>query len=382
MNESIDKLLVEIAKESDRIVRESVAVYYTPTEGDTEKLHDYNIKMIEINNFFKMFTIKRDYPENHGEVFADYDILCEYLDRFNLNYIDVYNILLFFMIKNVHSGILSTESLLVDLKQIDSSGYSKEVIDFVKDLIVEDGLQKFMNKISYISDKEIKARELISSFVIDLEPYYSLTKIINDSLISKMDSYDETDVKVIEKYLIDSKVSDKSRICFMKVINKNLSKRKSSSMVTSGFYQVPSNKDAISSHEYKKTEKEIRKIYNSKKKDLKSELTYEEMLELASKMVKIGYADQDIMDFFKIAMERQERVVDIAYFIEYYDKYKYYIDPERMEMIETYLGEMIICNDDDYNFWKEEVLSLLVSCSTQFNKKYNYELELVKSVNK
>ena len=378
MNESIDKFLLEVAKESDRIVNESIILYFNPTPGDTEKLHNNEIKMTEIHNFSKMFTLKRDYPDNHGEVFADFKIFCEYLDRFDLSYVDVYNLVLYFIQKNVRSGILASQSLLVDLKQIDSSGYSEDVIDFVKYLIVEDRLQEFMNRKVLVTDKEIKAKELISSFIIDLEPYYTLTKTINEVYISKMDSYDEEDIKKIEAYLIDSGVSDKSRTCFMKVVNKNYSKRVSNKRVTSGLYQVPNSTEVMSTKEYKQLEKEIRKIYNSKKRELLVDITYDEMLELASKMVSAKYSDKDIIDFFNVAMNNQERIVDIAYFVKYYDKYKFYIEPDRMEMIETYLGEMMISSDEDYSFWKEEVLSLLKSCSDHFNNKYDYELELVK----
>ena len=229
----------------------------------------------------------------------------------------------------------------------------------------------------YITDKEIKAEQLIRSFSVDIEPYYTLTKTINDSFISKMDSYDEEDIKKIEDYLIQSGVSDKSRICFMKAVRKNLSKRVSVPKVTQGLYQVVSS-ESMTQQEYKKLEKEIRKIYNFRKRELVAPISYLEMINLAKRMIEAKYSKEEIIEFFKIANDKSNRTNDISDFVEYYEKYKYYLDQDSIEMIESCLKEMVICNDEDYIFWKDEVKSLIQSASHQFEKRFDYELELVK----
>lgn len=380
MDISIKKFLDEIQKVSDNIVSSSIGLYYFPNDSEksTDELHKNELKMREISNLSKALTIHRNYPENHGEVFADFDILCEYLDNTELNYRDVYNILMFFIIKNIHSGILNTQSILVDLKSIDSSGYSEETIDFVKYLMVQDKLNEFVNKGSFIVDLEIDAFNLLQSFIIDMEPYKSLTRKIKECYIDKKGNLDAKDIKAIEEYLIQVKVSAKSRACFMKVVNKDYQRQvsKNEVKITPSIYKIEKDENKRSIQNYKKTEKEIREIYNPTKGTLLTDISYNEMISLAKKMRSIGYSDYELVKLFKVALD-YDRVIELGDYCEYYEKYKHYISSDRIDMIEAYLAEMVICNDEDYLFWKEQVISLLKSCSDSFKYKVDYELKLV-----
>ena len=51
-----------------------------------------------------------------------------------------------------------------------------------------------------------------------------------------------------------------------------------------------------------------------------------------------------------------------------------------MNDVLEYLGEMMVCDDEDYRFWKNEIIKIINFERIKFNNKYDYEMSLVKGV--
>ena len=84
MDKAIRKFLLYLDKVEEEIRNESIKVVFNK---DLEyKIKELDLKDREVTNFKRYLTEKLNYTENHGEIFADFEILCSYLDSSFLNH--------------------------------------------------------------------------------------------------------------------------------------------------------------------------------------------------------------------------------------------------------------------------------------------------------
>lgn len=383
MDKAIRKFLAYLEKLAEEIKKEAFSVMLSNDFNKDARLKEIDLKDREVSNFKKYFTKLRDYEENHGEIFADYKILCSYLDSSFLSNKDKYYIILYFIEKNVHSGILVSDTLLVDLKDLENKGVNERVAKFIRNLIIDKKLQEFMTRsVSELTEGELEIYNTIKMFAIDLTPYKDTTLLFKNHLVDKRDNLTEYDLDVIESTLIDVGVSEDCLSAFLNVLRKDMSKQvKEETPVVIQRQEVKRDPNILTDKEYKAIKKEVRSIYDHYNRKLLREVTsYKEMLEIAKKMARVGYEEYDIENFFREVM----KTIDIDYlniigdFVSNFDKYSYYLEEDTINEILEYMGEMFICDDETYEFWKSEVSRILRYEGHKFKNKYDYELSLVK----
>lgn len=389
MDRSIDKFLIILNNLMSEFRSEAFRLTLTNVNGsNNQELDELELRSREVTNFIKYLTVLKDYGENHGEIFADYNILSWYLDNSNLSARDKYNIILFFMKKNTKSGILEQTPILVDLKDLENRGVNKDIAEFIRELVLNNKLQEFMSKkISEMELSELHIYHIIERFKIDLEPYKLVISKIKDHYLDKIDSYDEIDMCVVESVLDEVGVSEDSARAFMSIVKKDYDKRiqRESKEISKPVERLVVESNLISDKEYKLIKKEIKSVYDAYNRRLLVSVNYEEMIRIARLMKKIDYPDYDIENFIREVMKTlNSEIMDSSevweYLFKYMDKYAYYMDEDKMNDVLEYLGEMMICDDEDYRFWKNEIIKIINFERIKFNNKYDYEMSLVKGV--
>lgn len=382
MDKSVQKFLAYLDILEREVKDEALRLTVTRS-NNLERLYQLDLMDREITNFRRYFTKKLNYKDKHGEIFADYKILSNYLDNSNLSAKDKYNIILFFIKKNVKSGILDDAPLLVDLKDLEGKGIDKATREFIKNLILTERLQEFMgSKFEELNEFEQRAFLIVEKHKVDLEPYQSVIGSMNDHYLTKLETYDESDMEEMFDTLRKMDVSEDCIVAFMSIVKRDLDKRKIKEIKTSfvpEIKRVEVVSNLITDKEYKLIRKEINKVYDVYNRELLQEVDYDEMIRIARLMKRIDYSKRDIESFIRICLGRRDEYACSAWeeLFLHYDKYSYYIDEEIMREVESYLAEMMIADDEDYRFWKNEIIRLINPRRIEFNHKYDYELSLV-----
>ena len=380
MDKAIRKFLLYLDKVAEEIRNESIKVVFNK---DLEyKIKELDLKDREVTNFKRYLTEKLNYSENHGEIFADFEILCSYLDSSFLNHKEKFEIIYYFINKNIHSGILISDTLLVDLKNIETSGVRPEVVKFVRSLILDGKLNDFMTRsLNELTEGEMEVYNTIRMFGIDLAPYKNSTTIFKEHLVDNFDNLEEFDLDLIESTLIEVGVSQDCLQSFMYVLNREMSKKKVVEYKVSNVtYEVKRDPNVLTDKEFKAIKKEVKSVYDAYNRKLLKDVLYDEMLDIARKMVRIDTPEYDIINFFKEVMDRLQisEVSLVADFAQNFDKYAFYLDEDVLDEVLEYLGETMICDDESYTFWRNEASRILRYESHKFKNKYDYELSLVK----
>lgn len=383
MDKAIRKFLAYLDKIAEEIKKEAFSVMLSNDFNKDVRLKEIDLRDREVTNFKKYFTSLKDYEENHGEIFADYKILCSYLDSSYLNSRDKYYIILYFIEKNIHSGILVSDTLLVDLKDLENKSVNERVAKFIRNLIVNNGLQEFMTRnVSELTEGELEIYNTIKMFAIDLTPYKDTTLLFKNHLVDKKNSLTEYDIDVVESTLIDVGVSEDCLSAFLNVLRKDMSKQVCvETPIVIQRQEVKRDPNLLTDKEYKAIKKEVRSVYDHYNRKLLREVTsYKEMLEIAKKMARVDYEEYDIENFFREVMKQLniDYLNIIGEFVSNFDKYSYYLEEDTINEILEYMGEMFICDDETYKFWKSEVSRILRNEEHKFKNKYDYELALVR----
>ena len=382
MDKAIKKFLAYLDKLEEGINKDFISLHFSKRMDKEVKLKELDLKSREVKNFRKYLTELKDYQENHGEIFADYEILCQYLDSSFLNNREKYEIIMFFIKKNIHSGILISDTLLVDLKDLEDKGVDERHASFIRNLILNNELNSFMVRdVQDLTEGELEIYNIIKMFAVDLSPYKNSTLLFKNHLVDKMDSYDEYDIDVVETTLIDVGVSEDCLKAFIYILNRDLDKRSvEDKVITPVVYQVKRDPNVLTDKEYKAIRKEIKATYDAYNRKLLRDVTNEEMIDIARKMVRIEMDERDIINFFKEVMDAnfQYDLGAIGHFVSNYDKYAYYLEEDTLKDVLEYMSEMMICDEETYIFWRNEVGRILRYEANKFNNEYDYELSLVR----
>lgn len=257
------------------------------------------------------------------------------------------------------------KTLLIRRDELDQKGQA-----FVDEIM--NNLDKF--KIDE-HDECKKALVKLSEILLDKEYTYSKEDITDVVVSLKVLRLCEKGIKSIKRYL---------EINLEKRLKKEESKaiyQIDASAKKSPEY-LKSNKHYITDDEYKKLKRKLKEYYDPYNKNLKKEVSYEEMIEIASVMIKLEYDKDEVYTFIKMCKMFLDVEVknNISLFIGNYDKYIFYLGGESVLEICEYLKEMIVVTDEEYVLWKEEVEKLISNLNELLPNKAEYEYQLAKKM--
>lgn len=209
-------------------------------------------------------------------------------------------------------------------------------------------------------------------------------------LLHKENTYVEEDIETLLESLGKLELSEENLLIVKRCLTIGLEKRRKkeekqiyTSMSSSTKYSYTcqtKTKHYITEEEYKKLRKRLKSCYDSYERVLKKELSYDEMIEIASIMIRLGNDKFDVCTFLKLAQGEMVCENTIASFIKNYNKYLYYLGEEATLDICEYLKEMMIATDEDYAFWKREAEQGIRSLNAFILDKADYEYQLAKKM--
>ncbi len=320
--------------------------------------------------------------------FEDFDVLSIFLESRKYTDLEIYKIISFLVTKNVAAGIDRTEEIIDCRKVIKFNfvGFTQnEIIDYMND----EKISYMVNNYDNLTAKEKSFFDQIMSNLSELklgvlDETQKANMILNKYFTDMKDEYTLEDIEIVAQKLSELKVSKLIVESVRRVMEKRYKKRKNKEALSTPIkytsFKMPEKK-YLTDAEYKILLKKIKEVYDIYNVKLKKELTEEEMMEVVSAMVKIGYDESQVNRFVKLARESFEIAeIEIKKFIENYDRYLYYLGEEEIKVLLDYLEQMMITSDEEYSIWKEAFLEELDKINEKIKYKQGYEYQKVKKI--
>lgn len=382
MGKEIQKIVEEMKNIKKPLEDSLVLLKYIDHESETI---EWELEIISRILKFIELPVK-DYNKN-AIFFEDFDVLSVFTDTGKYNDLEVYKIVKFLITKNVSMGLDRAEGI-IDCRKVVNFPFEnvskKEILRFM----CEDKISYMKSNYDDLTDKEKSFyNQLIANIeklkLDELDEVQEANIVLNEYFTEKEDEYTLEDIAIAVKKLRKLKVSDKSIEAVRRVMEKRYNKRKKKENLnkTSKLSYTKSEKKYLTDAEYKILLKKIKEVYDAYNIKLKRELTKEEMMEVVSAMVEIGYEESQVNMFVKLARESFETdEIGIKAFIENYDRYLYYLGEEVVNDLLDYLEQMMITNDEDYSFWKISFLEELEKVNQNIKYKQGYEYQSIKKI--
>lgn len=382
------QLLDDMRKE---IAARNIKVDSVLTDKDVTRTYaEYQAKFIEIR------TIRGFFQNLCGkELFTDFIQLSEFLDSMPLNQRERACIILEAYKKNFRSGILEIENFedffIIDANKIVTVDFKTISAKKVFDLYKNGKILEFIDQET--DDVLINAQidELISrrnEYCMDGLKIYDNNTRLYDILITKDGVQTDDEIELVCSIMLGDRVSESVvndvRTYLVNKRNKVSARKERQRKLEEETKVVrkevvPKTSNLVTDKEYKKLKKEIKEYYDLYHVELLKSIDYETMIILASKMIRIGINKDEVKRFIsKVKDELEVSDNSIVRFVSEFDRLNYYYEEEDLACILDYLQEIFICDDEEYEFWKEEVRKELNMLLNPIDKKYDYEFDVAK----
>lgn len=386
-----ESLLSDMRKE---LIGKKVVVAKDSNKSDVMRRYsEYQAMFIELKTIKNFFN---NIDKEDQALFTDFIKLCEVLEHLSLNSRERAQLVIEAYKKNVNSGILSVTEFdnffIIDANKLVTVDFKTISTEQVFKMYKEGTILDFIYLDEALQDDETKAQidELLErkdEYCMDSMKIYDNTVRMNELLFQKDSRQTDDEIKVIEGILRHDRVSES---VISDVINYIVNKRnklasreererKEKEVVIRPVQEVKRTSNLVTDKEYKQLKKEIREYYDLYHMELVKDVDYDTMIDLVSKMLRIGVHKDEIKRFISIVKDTLTYSENsITRFVSEFDRLNYYYDEYDLENILDYINEIFICSNEDYEFWKEEVRTELSRLLKQIEHKYDYELDVAK----
>lgn len=386
-----ESLLGDMRKE---LIGKKVVVAKDSNKSEViRRYSEYQAMFIELNTIKNFFN---NIDKEDQALFTDFIKLCDLLKHLPLNSREKAQLVIEAYRKNVNSGILSVTEFdnffIIDANKLVTVDFKTISTEQVFKMYKEGTILDFIYVDEALQDDETKAQidELLErkdEYCMDSMKIYDNTVRMNELLFKKDSRQTDDEIKVIEGILRHDRVSES---VINDVVNYIVSKRnklasreererKEKEVVIRPVQEVKRTSNLVTDKEYKQLKKEIREYYDLYHRELVKDVDYNTMIDLVSKMLKIGVHKDEIKKFISIVKDTLTYSENsITRFVSEFDRLNYYYDEYDLENILDYINEIFICSNEDYEFWKEEVRVELSRLLKQIEHKYDYELVVAK----
>ncbi len=239
--------------------------------------------------------------------------------------------------------------------------------------------EKKSNEVFKLTPEEIK----------DEKQFIESHRIIKAYYLDKKETFTEEDIIYIIKALKDLDVSEESlkRVkkgleCILYRRNSKLEKEEKRNKILSVVIpkaQLP-KKEYLSKKEYNNIRRELLSYYDIETHIPLRILTIKEIIYCIRLMVRLNLPEQEIDKFLRIIDKENKKMENpISLYIALYDKISHYKKElslsKKITLVEEYLQQIFICNDEDYEFWKESIKEELASILNIIPNDGEYEKE-------
>lgn len=349
---------------------------------DNGYVYDY-----EVLNSLIYFMELSETQEYNVEVFCYFDILSKYLVKSGLNSQEMFDVVTNIFNLNIRANILSGCDLL-DLEAQENFEYEGIEKGYYPTFMRSKEFKKIMTS-DDLSEEEMALRDFIFDYYTAHAKPNDTTvchNLIKKHLLDRMDNYTKKDIKVLDKVFEHMKFTPEVQAILINYLTKKMNKRINKNSELDLNIKKEEKKE-FDQKTYNKIYHEISTMYDLEREVSIVPLNTEQIMYLISLMLKINIDNRVIKKFIKNQYNayntRDEKVNPLTYFSTFlYSKMEYYSDDEEvcksLETIKNYLQEMMIVNNEDYAFWKDEVKNEINKAYKLLIHEVDYDFELAK----
>lgn len=377
MNINITKFLEFLENYKNDLSNEELFLSSVNFINNQQKQYDEVVnEMIIVQNLIRILSLDQKFWPQTRELFNDFEILCKYLNKAGLDVRGKMDVLFYMIEKNIATGILKENVVLVDSRKTKDYKFDNFTSDEVRDMIFQHELHKLNNE-----DKQ----SIISKLSVDVSDLARNHLLIYKHYINRKDNYTEEDINYLVSALLNLKVDSTLCDSIYYVLMKKLEKRKKTGQkvtISFGLEESKKEKEILSRREYKLLVKEINAYYDLDKQKLMSPLTWKDAIYCASLLYKIQVNPEVVRTFFtKVEKFSYEHFTNpIALYNMYFSRLKYYREKyyfdsndESFANLEDLIQEIFIANEEDYIFWKESIGQELHTILSLLPQDFEYE---------
>lgn len=323
------------------------------------------LDMKEIIDFIEDNTLEKDY-------FLKFYHLSTIFHMISFNDKAVYDVINYFVRKNVELGISDSKQIPVQYEN--GKTKFKTVQEYYINLLPDDVMTSVEMK-KEEREQFLQKKDDFLPGVLNQELYTIFSK--------KEAEWTQIDINRVEeclRHLFFKEQVAGQCIRYMQKRREKCSKKEQETLpLKKHIYKTQDTKEYLTDKEYKELQKRLKEYYNPYTLEVKQEMSYETLLEMAHILYRLGYEEVDIKRFIETNLEESLSLPSmIGSFSQYYEKLNYYYSEEELKDLKTILGEMMICSPIEYIEWKEMFESEFKAKQKVLVLRSEYELETIR----
>ena len=202
-------------------------------------------------------------------------------------------------------------------------------------------------------------KKVTSSKELYKKAYHKLFSIIKNNVLSQKDI---EAIKILLKMVHVDEDSIEDYLTYLKSVRKTI-------VITP--MDVP-KKEEVKPLSRNEIRRRLSKYYDMNKEEVTEEFNYANFKEVLIALKGLNMLEKRNNIIFKKLSENA--LLNEEYFAYLYQKLQFqYPDREELTLINEYLEELSICNDEDTLFWQEEIKKILLSLKGELDKSFKYE---------
>ncbi len=370
-------------------------VYNRPlrTVGINDQAEMY--RYVERKNMARILKVPREDWELYGEVYIQYEYLSDMLISSKFKVRDQFAIVKYLLEKNLSTHITYEEAQCFNIQQVDHYDFKYFTRDSFLAFVRSDqqGILKQKDESELTLDEKNKLKEFdefTSANPLEISKIVEQHRIIENHYFKKLDTFTEEDIDlflgVLREWGLYENILESFKNMLMRDVRKRV--RKEDVIVHLPKVEIKEEKMSISSKEYNLLERELRKYFDLRTMQIVEPLDIDKQIYCVSLLLKMGFSDTKIKEILKIINKQGKVVYDnpVTLLIQMYQKINYYMSVpgvmESLEILKEALGEIMMCNDQDYIDWKLIIEEELNNALKLLPKDYEFELSEGRKVNK
>ena len=389
----IDYLENECKKLKDGVVSRAMKKKSTNILPEDEPIIN---EIAEMKRVVRLLSTSKEDWDKYAEVYIDFNILENMLSLSPLKVREQLAVMLTMLEKNLATPILGEEAGGFDAPALDNYEFKTMTNQEARDLVMSEEYGRLaLASEDELTDEEkakyAELKEFIDSHPLDLSYIKELHQNISMHYFEKRNTFDYDDVRaivnVLESFGVSKEFGEKIKV----ILDKEVKKRepKEEIVIVRDFHKKL-DENRITEKEYNLLNRELKKFFDLTNMLPVQPMMIEMQIYCVSLMLRMGIPEETIKKALK-AMNRNNKYLSntenpVVLFSRLYERLSFYQEREELQesvqQMMTFFQEMLICSDDDYEFWKSMMGEELEKANGLVPNTYEYEIEEARKLNK
>ncbi len=396
MVKGVEKFIKYLEEEKEKITKPPIKLWAVTKDVTKTRFSSWKSKKsdreLEIDFILQRITMSDEEYLKHMEVFHHFKDLSRYIEEANLSSRETFNVVMFMLRRNINCLKRAKKEGAINDTELRNYHFDNISTSEIDHLISTGEINKIING----DDEELtkREREIRDTILAHTDEYCTnIDDMINEHLaikthyLDKIDSFNDEDIDIVMDNLRTLAFSDNVCQIVEYVLNRSLTSHFSNEVPEkieskiedkSSPYSIKSStktppKVTMPYKERKGIYNKIREYYDIPKKEIIKDVTYKEMLEIVSLMLKIDIDLKTIRSYIRQVLNKLEKVDNPAVKYQMFkSKLAYYLTEEQI----AYLDELYDAFQADEGLWMNEFLAYLDEVMNYISETDNYTYEL------